>query len=213
MIDKLKMTASDVYMTVGIAKITNKPIDEVVDEYKANKDKGWGVIAKRLGIKSGSKEFHALKKGGSVELEKVKGKDKDKSKGKDKQVKILDISTYCYDGNVYLVGEYENPIQKRQALKLAKGVEGVKSVTGHFLPKRKGDLCGATDNLELIARVKAKLIKDEDIWSTNIEVKALQCHILLLGLVGSRNQISKAITHAKKVDGVRRVKSYLKSVK
>ena len=52
---KVKMTPADAYMTVGIAKMTNKPIDEVVAEYKANKGRGWGVIAKRLGIKPGSK--------------------------------------------------------------------------------------------------------------------------------------------------------------
>ena len=86
LIDEVKMTPADAYMTIGLAKIANRSIDEVVDEYKANKGKGWGVIAKQLGIKPGSKEFHALKNGGSDELEKVKkGKDKDKSKGKDKE--------------------------------------------------------------------------------------------------------------------------------
>jgi len=81
---KVEMTPADAYMTVGIAKIANKSIDEVVNEYKANKGKGWGVIAKNLGIKPGSKEFHALKKGGSVELDKAKGKGKDKGDGKGK---------------------------------------------------------------------------------------------------------------------------------
>ena len=131
----------------------------------------------------------------------------------DNQVKFLDISTYVYNGHVYLVGEYEDSSQKTQAIKLAKEVENVKSVKSHFLPKRKGDLCGTTDNIELSTRVKAKLIKDKDISSTNIEVKSLQCHIILLGLVGSKNQIRKAVAHAKKVDGVRSVVSYLKAVK
>jgi len=131
----------------------------------------------------------------------------------DNQVKFLDISTYVYNGHVYLVGEYETSDQKTRAIKLAKEVEGVKSVQGHFLPKKKGDLCGTTDNLELSVRVKAKLIKDKGIRSTNIEVKSVQCHIILLGLVDSRNQIRKAISHAKEVDGVRSVKSYLKSIK
>ena len=81
---RVEMTPADVYMTVGIAKITNKSIDEVVGEYKANKGKGWGVIAKRLGIKPGSKEFHALKEGGSVELEKAKAKGQGKGKGNGK---------------------------------------------------------------------------------------------------------------------------------
>jgi len=78
--DKIKMTAADVYMTVGIAIIIKKPVDVVVKEYKASKGKGWGVIAKNLGIKPGSKEFRALKNGGSAELEKAKGRGKAKSK-------------------------------------------------------------------------------------------------------------------------------------
>jgi hyperosmotically inducible protein len=51
----------------------------------------------------------------------------------DDNIETMDISTYCYNGNVYLVGEYETVSQKNQAIKLAKGVEGVKSVTDHFL--------------------------------------------------------------------------------
>jgi len=75
---KEAMTPADAYLTVGIVKITEKPIETVVETYKANKGKGWGVIAKQLGIKPGSKEFHALKNGGVVELEKAKGKNKEK---------------------------------------------------------------------------------------------------------------------------------------
>ena len=79
---RVKMTPADVYMTVGLAGIINKPLDVVVGEYKANKGKGWGVIAKRLGIKPGSKEFHALKKGGAVQLAKAQGKGKANKKYK-----------------------------------------------------------------------------------------------------------------------------------
>jgi hypothetical protein len=84
---KVKMPPADVYMTVGLASISNKPVDAVVNEYRANKDKGWGVIAKRLGIKPGSKDFKALKNGGSLQLEKVKGKGKGKGTNKKKTEK------------------------------------------------------------------------------------------------------------------------------
>ena len=39
------------------------PPEHVVDQYRKNKGQGWGVIAKSLGIKPGSAEFHALKEG------------------------------------------------------------------------------------------------------------------------------------------------------
>ena len=129
------------------------------------------------------------------------------------KVKFFDISTYCFYGDVYLVGEYEIASQKDEAVKLAKEVEGVRSVTTYFLQKKKGDVCGATDNLGLVAKVKAKLIKDTDIWSTNIKIKSIQCNIVLLGIVGSQNEIDKAVLHAKSVTSVRSVKSYLKVAK
>ena len=128
----------------------------------------------------------------------------------DEKIKYFDISTYVYNGHVYLVGEYDTADQKNQAVKLARQVEGVKSVTDHFLPKKEDEACGTTANLKLVAKVKKDLIGDGDLSSTQIEVKALQCNIILLGLVGSANEISKATAHAKAVEGVRSVKSYLR---
>ena len=55
------MSAGDIYMTVRIAKIISVEIDQVVDVYKVHHKKGWGAMAKELGIKPGSPEFHALK--------------------------------------------------------------------------------------------------------------------------------------------------------
>lgn len=128
----------------------------------------------------------------------------------DEKIKYFDISTYVYNGNVFLVGEYETPAQKQQAVKLTRQVEGVKSVTDYFLPKKKDETCGTTANLKLMAKVRKNLISDGDISSTQIEVKALQCNIILLGLVASADEMSKATAHAKAVEGVRSVKSFLK---
>ena len=129
----------------------------------------------------------------------------------DKKIKYFDISTYCYNGHVYLVGEYDTVDQKNQAVKLAREVSGVKSVTDYFLPKKEDDTCGTTANLKLLTKVKTKLIGDKNISSTQIEVKTLQCNIILLGLVGSTDEIKKAISHAKAVEGVRSVRSFLKA--
>jgi hypothetical protein len=73
------MVTADVYMAPEVAKISGKPIVEVVQSYKSNKGKGWGVIAKNLGIKPGSKEFKVLKNGASEALDKVKAKKKGKN--------------------------------------------------------------------------------------------------------------------------------------
>ena len=79
-------TPGDAYMCLRVGQVGSRPVEVVVKEYKAHKGQGWGVIAKNLGIKPGSKEFHALKKGdlGTNGADSGKGKDNKKGNEKDK---------------------------------------------------------------------------------------------------------------------------------
>jgi len=74
---------ADVYMIIRSAHVTNHPIDSVKKNFMADRGQGWDAITKLLGIKPGSKEFHALKKDDTGLLPKgktqgQKKKDKDK---------------------------------------------------------------------------------------------------------------------------------------
>lgn len=77
---------SDAFMVLKIGKLSERSYDEVFTEYEANRGKGWGVIAKNMGIKPGSAEFHELKKGGKDTFQgsSSKGKGKSGKKGKGK---------------------------------------------------------------------------------------------------------------------------------
>lgn len=81
-------TPADAYMCFKVAEVASKPPEVVVREYQANKGKGWGAIAKSLGIKPGSAEFHALKKGdldGGGDPGQGGGHGKGQGKGKGKK--------------------------------------------------------------------------------------------------------------------------------
>ncbi|MDH5657446.1 MAG: hypothetical protein OEZ34_16150, partial [Spirochaetia bacterium] len=79
-----KMEPAEILMAAMIADVADKNVEEVVEEYQENKDKGWGVIAKNMGIKPGSREFHELKN--KHKKEKTgKGKKGKHSKGKGKK--------------------------------------------------------------------------------------------------------------------------------
>ena len=54
---------ADAFMCLQLGQWTQKPAEQVVSVYNANQGKGWGAIAKSMGIKPGSAEFHALKRG------------------------------------------------------------------------------------------------------------------------------------------------------
>lgn len=84
---------ADVFMTFQLGQMANKPAPVVLQTYHTSKSKGWGVMAKELGIKPGSAEFHALKSGnlrytgqqsGGGDDSPGKGKGKGKGKGHNK---------------------------------------------------------------------------------------------------------------------------------
>ena len=75
---------ADAFMAVKVSNLSGKPLEDVANEYKNNKAKGWGVIAQKMGIKPGSEEFHALKNEGNCMLNKIKHKNKHKHKTESK---------------------------------------------------------------------------------------------------------------------------------
>lgn len=89
---------SDAFMILQIGQMANVDHRTVLQKYKSSKSKGWGNLASKLGIKPGSPEFHALKRGdfsfsgkrseGRMERDdggpgREHGKSKGKGRGKD----------------------------------------------------------------------------------------------------------------------------------
>ena len=129
----------------------------------------------------------------------------------DDLVKAQDISIFCYDGHVFLVGEYELKEQKKRSLEIARSVEGVKSVTAYLSPKDRNNSCSTLDNLAITTKVRMRLIIDKDVLSTNVDVETVDCTVVLLGIVGSKQEIEKVVTHARNVTGIHGVKAFLKT--
>ena len=63
-------------------EMSHQPTDRVITQYRSSKGQGWGVLAKSPGIKPGSKEFHALKRGHDLQGGNDSGAGKGRGKGK-----------------------------------------------------------------------------------------------------------------------------------
>lgn len=80
----------DAALCFWLRQQTRQPLAVVLEHYR--QQQGWGNLAKSLGIKPGSKEFHALKAGelgwypagGGEDQGRKSGKNQDKGKGKNK---------------------------------------------------------------------------------------------------------------------------------
>ena len=78
---------ADAYMVLRLGEMSGQPTDRVTERYRSSKGQGWGNFAKSLGIKPGSPEFHALKRGHDLDgagSEGGKGMGKGKGKGRNK---------------------------------------------------------------------------------------------------------------------------------
>lgn len=63
LLDRRGWAPGDVYFACSIAHALGIPCLDVVQRYDRNPGIGWGNLAKQMGIKPGSREFHALKSG------------------------------------------------------------------------------------------------------------------------------------------------------
>ena len=63
--DVLRRTSrpSDAFMVFELGRMLGLDRERVMRTYEGGKGKGWGAMAQEMGIKPGSKEFHALKRG------------------------------------------------------------------------------------------------------------------------------------------------------
>jgi hypothetical protein len=71
---------ADAFMVFQLGQMTQRPPATVLQTYQKERGRGWGVIAKDLGIKPGSPEFHALKRG-DFRLEGRPGDDRGHGRG------------------------------------------------------------------------------------------------------------------------------------
>jgi hypothetical protein len=61
LITRDRLQPAEVFLIAEMAACSHRPFGDVVQVYRSHRHKGWGEIARRLGIKPGSREFKALK--------------------------------------------------------------------------------------------------------------------------------------------------------
>jgi len=59
---------SDAYMVLRLGELSHQSPEYVLQQYNAHHHQGWGALAKSLGIKPGSREFHELKAGHDLHM-------------------------------------------------------------------------------------------------------------------------------------------------
>ncbi|MDX6021576.1 molecular chaperone OsmY [Scandinavium sp. V105_16] len=127
-------------------------------------------------------------------------------------IKSTDISVKTDDKVVTLSGFVESQDQAEAAVKVAKSVEGVSSVSDklHVRDSKSQDMKGYAGDTATTSEIKAKLLADDIVPSRNVKVETTDGVVQLSGTVESQAQSDRAESITKAVDGVKSVKNDLK---
>ncbi|EPB2248927.1 molecular chaperone OsmY [Citrobacter sp. FDAARGOS_156] len=128
-------------------------------------------------------------------------------------IKSTDISVKTDQKVVTLSGFVESQAQAEEAVKVAKGVEGVTSVSDklHVRDSKNTSVKGYAGDTAITSEVKAKLLADDIVPSRKVKVETTDGVVQLSGTVDSQAQSDRAESIAKAIDGVKSVKNDLKT--
>lgn len=126
-------------------------------------------------------------------------------------IKSTDISVETENKVVTLSGFVESQAQAEEAVSVAKGVEGVSSVSDklHVRDSKEQTVESYAGDTATTSEIKAKLLADESVPSRKIKVETTNGVVQLSGTVDSQTQRERAESIAKAVDGVKSVKNDL----
>ncbi|MDM2845170.1 molecular chaperone OsmY [Citrobacter portucalensis] len=128
-------------------------------------------------------------------------------------IKSTDISVKTDQKVVTLSGFVESQAQAEEAVKVAKGVEGVTSVSDklHVRDSKDTSVKGYAGDTAITSEVKAKLLADDIVPSRKVKVETTDGVVQLSGTVDSQAQSDRAESITKAIDGVKSVKNDLKT--
>lgn len=128
----------------------------------------------------------------------------------DPDLKARSMNVFCFYGRVFVVGYAESDVEREKVKDIARRVNGVNSVEV-YLPMRNAEsgVGESAGDAAITAKVRASIIADKSLFSTQFEIVTLNGRVVLLGVVSREQDRTQAMHIAHEIDGVRGVKSFI----
>ncbi len=114
------------------------------------------------------------------------------------------ISVVVFNGIVLLTGEVHTDVQRQHATALAEQLVQTKKVVNVLDLSGKTNLASRANDSYITGKVKSKLIRADNVPSSNIKVVTERSRVYLLGLV-TRAEAEAAFNVTKTVRGITRI--------
>lgn len=123
---------------------------------------------------------------------------------------FLEVDLQVDEGRVLLTGTVPQPEDRLQAVRLAWQAAGVGEVINEIQIDDTDTVADFARDGWITAQIEAKLLFDGAVLSINYSVETVNQTVYLMGIAQHQAELDRAVGHAKDVDYVRRVISYLR---
>ena len=123
---------------------------------------------------------------------------------KDKKY-FLSINTKVLDGRIFITGTVDNPEEKLQITKSAWETKGVRSVKNDIIIKKEFNFQQSAKDLLITSQLRAALIFNENIKSTNYNIDTYKKKIYIYGIAQTKDELKEVVKEAKEILDVENV--------
>ena len=120
------------------------------------------------------------------------------------------ISIEAHEGRVLLTGTTPRARDRVDAVRLAWQVEGVKSVINEISIEKGGDILELARDKWVCAQLRLKITFDAKVKAVNYAIDTVNGTVYLMGIAQNQAELNRVKNHARALDYVRRVISYMR---
>lgn len=120
------------------------------------------------------------------------------------------VSVNVQNSEVLLTGAVPTNEEHLEAVKTAWEAKGVKRVIDNIAVSEGASVGVYAKDTWITTQVKTKLLFDGDIQSANYSIKTVSGNVYVMGIAQDQAELERAINHARNVEGVKKVVSYVK---
>ena len=118
---------------------------------------------------------------------------------------FLSIKTKVLDGRIFITGKVDKPEEKLKITKIAWETSGVRSVRNDINIKEKFNLKQSAKDALITSQLRAALIVNKTIKSTNYQIDTYKNNIYIYGISRSKDELKIVVDEANSIESVNNV--------
>ena len=118
---------------------------------------------------------------------------------------FFSIKAKVLDGRIFITGKVDKPEEKLKITKIAWETSGVRSVRNDIKIKEKFNLKQSAKDALITSQLRAALIINKIIKSTNYQIDTYKNNIYIYGIARSRDELEIVVDEANSIENVNNV--------